>query len=324
MEEPAEPCPEEEEALVLGIADFSWHGRILAQELYDPLALMAIPIGALLLVVGSSLAWSAHDVCRKLLVGRVRPVPLAFLLTVASAPLFAVWTAVDGLPAVQPGYWLPAGASVVLNVAANLMFFAALRSSALSVTIPLLSLTPVFTALLGIPMLGEVPTSVQGLGIGLVVAGAFALNLPEERPYWRWERGAALMTAVAFLWSLTVPLDKMAMMQASAPLHATVLCGGVAAGVFGVLIWQRRLGELAGLRGIRGVFALALVTAILALGLQLLAFQQVWVGLVETLKRGMGNLSAVVLGRALFGEPVTLRKILAVGLMAAGVALILI
>lgn len=285
---------------------------------------MAVPIGALLLVVGSSLAWSAHDVTRKSLVGRVRPVPLAFLLTAASAPLFAVWTAIDGFPSVQPGYWLPAGASVLLNIAANLMFFAALRSSDLSVTIPLLSLTPVFTALLGIPMLGEVPTLPQWIGIGLVVAGAFALNLPGERPYFRWQRGAALMIAVAFLWSLTVPLDKLAMPGASAPFHATVLCGGVAAGVLIVLVWQRRLGELAGLREVRGVFALALVTAILALGLQLLAMQQVWVGLVETLKRGMGNVSAVVFGRAVFGERVTLRKLLAVGLMAAGVALILI
>ncbi|MFL6289448.1 MAG: EamA family transporter [Thermoanaerobaculia bacterium] len=285
---------------------------------------MAIPGGALLLVVGSSLAWSAHDVSRKFLVGRVRPVPLAFLLTAAAAPLFAVWTVFDGMPEIQPGYALPAVASVLLNIAANLMFFAALRTSALSIIIPLLSLTPVFTALLGIPMLGEVPAPLQWLGIVLVVAGAFALNLPEGKAAWRWEPGAALMTAVALLWSLTVPLDKMAMARASAPFHATVLCAGVAAGVFVVLVWQRRLGELAGLRHVRGAFALALVTSLLALGLQLLAIQQVWVGLMETLKRGIGNVSAVILGRAVFGEPVTLRKLLAGALMAAGVGLILI
>ena len=128
------------------------------------------------------------------------------------------------------------------------------------------------------------------------------------------------MTAVALLWSLTVPLDKMAMARASAPFHATVLCGGRGgrrrsrcwSGSGGWASWPT-------LRQVRGVFALALVTSILALGLQLLAMQQVWVGLVETLKRGLGNVSAVVLGRAIFGEPVTLRKLLAVGLMAAGV-----
>jgi multidrug transporter EmrE-like cation transporter len=44
---------------------------------------------------------------------------------------------------------------------------------------------------------------------------------------------------------------------------------------------------------------------------------------VETLKRGIGNFSALILGRTLFGEAVTPRKLLAVGLMIAGVALIL-
>lgn len=293
---------------------------------------MAIPIGALLLVVGSSLAWSTHDVSRKFLVDRIRPVPLAFLLTAAAAPLFAIWTLLDGLPELMPGYAAPAVLSVVLNVFANLMFFAALRISPLSVTIPLLSLTPVFMALLGIPMLGEIPSLVQVLGILLVVAGAFGLNLRTEEGIslrvllrsWARERGAALMLVVSLLWSLAVPLDKIATARASAPFHATVLCAGVAAGVLLVLVFQRRLGELANIRHVRAVFALALITAILALGLQLFAIQQVWVGLMETLKRGMGNVSAVVLGRFMFDEPVSLGKLLAVGLMAVGVGMILI
>lgn len=258
--------------------------------------------------------------------------PLAFLLTAAAAPLFALWTLADGPPELKPGYVAPAVLSVVLNVFANLMFFAALRISPLSVTIPLLSFTPVFTALLGIPMLGEIPSWIQGLGILLVVAGAFGLNLRRDegisprillRSSVR-ERGAALMLAVSLLWSLTVPLDKMATARASAPFHGTVLCAGVAAGVLLMLVFQRRLEELAHIRHLPGVFVLALITAILALGLQLLAIQQVWVGLMETLKRGIGNVSAVVLGRFMFGEPVSLGKLAAVGLMAVGVGLILI
>lgn len=269
---------------------------------------------------------------RKFLVGRIRPVPLALLLTAASAPLFALWTLIDGPPKLQPGYAAPAILSVVLNIFANLMFFAALRISPLSVTIPLLSFTPVFTAFLGIPLLGEVPSAIQSLGILLVVAGAFGLNLRSDQGMsprsllrsWVRERGAALMLTVSLLWSLAVPLDKMATARASAPFHATVLCAGVAAGVLVVVVYQRRLGELANLRHVRGVFVLALVTAIVALGLQLLAIQQIWVGFLETLKRGMGNVSAVVLGRLLFGEPVSLGKLAAVAVMAVGVGLILI
>lgn len=280
----------------------------------------------------TSLAWSGFDVCRKLLVGRVKPVPLVFLLTAASVPLFGLWAGVEGMPEVKAGYALPAFLSVVLNVAANLLFFVSLRTSPLSVTIPLLSFTPVFTTLLAIPLLGEVPAPVQVAGILLVVAGAFVLNLAAEERIslaalwrsWRRERGAAEMILVAFLWSLTVPLDKMAAERSSGPFHGMVLCAGVAAGVFLVLLFQRRLGELGEARGVLGILALALVISTVALGLQLLAIQQVLVGFVETLKRGIGNVMAVIFGRALFGEEVTLRKLLAVGLMAAGVALILV
>lgn len=285
---------------------------------------MPIPLPALLLVIGSSLAWSGFDVCRKVLADRVRPAPLGLLLAAGAVPLFAAWTAMDGMPAIQRGYLLPALASVGLNIAANLLFFSALRNSQLSVTIPLLSLTPVFTALLAIPLLGEVPTLRQWFGILLVVAGAFVLNLPEGGgslpPA---ARGAGLMVLVALLWSLTGPFDKMATAKASGPFHATVLCAGVALGIAVVLAGQGRLRELADVRAAGWIFILAVLISIAALGLQLLAMQKVWVGLVETLKRGIGNLSALLLGRALFGEAVTPRKLLAVGLMIAGVALIL-
>ena len=292
---------------------------------------MPIPLPALLLVIGSSLAWSGFDVCRKVLADRVRPAPLGFLLAAGAVPLFAVWTAVDGMPAIQPGYLPPAAASVALNIAANLLFFAALRNSQLSVTIPLLSLTPVFTALLAIPMLGEIPALRQWLGILLVVAGAFVLNLPADGSMspaamaraWIGERGAGLMVLVALFWSLTGPFDKMATAKTSGPFHATVLCTGVALGIAAVLAVQRRLRELSDVRAAGWIFVLAVLISIAALGLQLLAMLKVWVGLVETLKRGIGNLSALILGRTLFGEAVTPRKLLAVGLMIAGVALIL-
>jgi drug/metabolite transporter (DMT)-like permease len=288
---------------------------------------MSISLSALLIVLAASLAWGGVDTARKMLSGRLRPVPLIFLLTAAAVPFFAVWLAVDGMPEVAPGYWVPALGSLALNVGANLAFIHALRLSPLSVTVPLLSLTPVFTALLAMPMLGERPSALQGLGILLVVAGAFALHLPERLPagagFQRVERGAVWMVGVALAWSLTVPLDKLSVERASAAFHAVVLCSGVGLAVFLILAGQRRVRELAAVRQLPGAFVLALGASVVALGLQLVAIQLVWVGLVETVKRGIGNLMALFMGRLLFGEPVTVRKLVAVALMAAGVALVL-
>jgi drug/metabolite transporter (DMT)-like permease len=292
---------------------------------------VSISLGALLLVVACSLAWGGCDLSSKFLAGKIRPMPLVGLLTAAAVPIFLVWLLIDGVPEVRSSYWMPALASVAFNVGANLAFFVALRSAALSITIPLLSLTPVFTTLLAIPLLGQEPTWLQGLGILLVVAGVFSLHLSAEGPLspagvwrsWRGDRSALWMVLATLFWSLTVPLDKMAMEQASGPLHGLVLNVGAAAAVVLVLAAQRRLGELADVRNAPLVFLLGVLASAVALALQLIAIQTVWVGLVETLMRSINSGMAVVFGRLVFGEAITARKVGAVGLVVVGVALIL-
>jgi uncharacterized membrane protein len=293
---------------------------------------MSAPVGALLIVLGSSLAWGGLDALRKVLVARVAPLALICLITTASVPLFGLWLAVSGVPSLRPGYFLPALTSVALNVGANLAYVVAVRRGALSATVPLLSLTPAFTTLLAIPLLGERPTAVQALGILLVVAGAFGLNARADGRIspavavrgWRSRPAALWMVAVAFLWALAVPLDKLSVERASGPFHGLVLNAGVAACTFVALTATRRLPELRQVRRVLGPFIASLFVGALGLGLQLLAIQLIWVGLVETLKRGIGNVMALLFGRFLFAEPFTARKLAAVALMAAGVALVLL
>ncbi|HYU34608.1 MAG TPA: DMT family transporter [Thermoanaerobaculia bacterium] len=291
-----------------------------------------------LLVLAASVSSSGFDLFRKVLVKHLAPVPMVFLLATASVPLFGA-AVLFGKPApVDPSYWLPALGSVALNVVANLTFLEAVRISPLSVTVPLLSLTPVFTALLGFALLGERPAPLALAGIALVVVGAFWLNLGmtagsgedtggEPRSLARSflsQPGAWLMAGTALLLSLTIPLDKLAVRRASPPFHGLVLTAGIALGALAVLIVQKRWRELAGLRRGWLPFVLALASSTLALGFQLVALKYVLVSLIETLKRGIGNLLAVILGRAVFGETVTPGKLAAALLMAAGVALILL
>jgi drug/metabolite transporter (DMT)-like permease len=287
---------------------------------------------ALGLVLACSFAWSGLDLARKLLADRMRPVPLLFLLTVGPLPIFLAWVGLEGAVAIAPGYWLPGLVSVAVNVLANALFLASVRASPLSLTIPLLSLTPVFASLVAVPLLGEYPTPRQGLGIAVAVAGALLLNLGQgDRTslagMWgafRRERGSVLMAAVALLWSLTPPLDKLAIEHSGVPVHGLVLNLGVALAMLAQLVGQRRLGELRAVRGALLPYAAAVLASAAALGLQLLAIRVVLVGIVETIKRGVGCLMAVLLGRTVLGEPLTPFKLAAIALMAAGVALILV
>lgn len=296
---------------------------------------MSIPLYALLLVAVSSLGWSGFDLLRKLLVREVPAVPLVFLLTAGSAPLFAAWMLVDGVSRPAPGYLWPALGSVLLNLVANLLYLEGMRIAPFSVTVPLLSLTPAFAALLAIPLLGELPDLKDAAGILLVIAGAIWLNRPPRGrggddppagggPGAREKiRGASLVALTALLWSMTIPLDKLAVERATAPLHGVVLTAGVALGILAVLLFQGRLADLAYVRRVPWLLPVALVVSSAALAFQFLAFPLMLVGQIETTKRGIGNFMALVSGRIFFGEAVTLPKVLAVLLMAVGVGMIL-
>lgn len=289
---------------------------------------MSTPLIPLLLVVASSLGWAGFDLLRKLLLKEVPPVGLLFLLAAGSGALFAVWTVVDGAFRPGPGYWLPALTAVLLNIAANLLLLQGMRIAPLSVTVPLLSLTPAFATLLAIPLLGERPTGRGALGILMVIAGAVWLHWqPREKPAHPADtgalKGALMVAATALCWSMTIPLDKMAVERAPAQFHGFFLNLGVAAGVLVVLLMQGRLGEVGKVRAVPGLLALALVVSSAALALQLLALPHVYVGTVETLKRGIGNVMALLSGGIFFSETVTVRRVLAVVLMAVGVGLIL-
>ena len=56
--------------------------------------------------------------------------------------------------------------------------------------------------------------------------------------------------------------------------------------------------------------------------LQLMAFDMTQVSLVDTIKRAVGLISAVVLGRLLFKEAITTRAVIAIALMGLGSGLL--
>jgi len=280
----------------------------------------------LLLVIASSLGWAGFDLLRKLLVRDIAPVALVFLLTAGSAPLFVAWALASGAAPPAAGYWSPALGSVLLNLFANIFLLEGMRIVPLSVSVPLLSLTPVFAALLAIPLLGEVPAPADALGILLVIVGAIWLHWqPRVADFERRRmlKGTFLVALTSLFWAMTVPLDKLALARAAAPVHGAVLNAGVAAGVLLVLLARRRLGGLVEMRRAPGLLALSVIVSCLALGLQLLALPLVFVGTIETLKRGIGNFMALVSGWIFFREAMTLSKVLALILIAVGIGLLL-
>jgi drug/metabolite transporter (DMT)-like permease len=280
-----------------------------------------------LYMVLSSLAFAGLDLVRKLLAGRIDALALVLFMSLGAVPLLGILLALNGVGPLSRSYLLPGLSALVLNFLASLGFIYSVKLSPLSRTIPLLSLTPAFTALTAIPLLGEYPDRRQMAGIVLVVCGAIALNARGPltgvvRGFFQ-EKGAPLMTAVAMMWAISGPLDKRAIAHASVYFHATVMSFGVGVGALAVLFWQERLGVLRRSRGEAKLLFAAMVAITLALTFQLLAIRGVFVSLVEAFKRAVGSVMAVILGRLVFRESVGAREWIAVLVMTAGVFLIL-
>lgn len=277
---------------------------------------------ALLPVLAAAAAWATLDALRKRLASRIAAVPLTWLLSVGALPVFGAWAAVTGGGWPAGGYWLPAALTFVGSVAATVLMLRALAIADLSVAIPMLSLTPVFSALVGWALLDERPGPSAGLGILLVVAGAFVLQRPPPGAPRRIDVGALMMAGVALLWSGTAVLDKVAIQHAPVPVHAALQVAASALALGGFLAVRGRLREVVPPAGQRVAAVAAVLVFGVALGSQLVAVSGAPVSLVETVKRAVGLASAVVVGRLVFDEPLTAWRVVGVLMMGAGAVVV--
>jgi drug/metabolite transporter (DMT)-like permease len=231
------------------------------------------------------------------------------------------------------GYYLMFGVgSVLLNIVANFLFLRSVQISPLSLTTPYLSFTPVFSAIVAYFTLGETPTGWGIAGIVTVCIGAFFLNpgnkdegvLAPLKAIWK-ERGSLYMLIVAFIWSVTPVIDKEAADVTSPMWHTLFLAIGV-----GIAFIAYRLFKDGGTEELRdelsntrfwvaacGLFSVG------AMAMQLGSYVFVKIAYVETIKRAIGVLSAILAGWILFKEKDITRRLVGAVVMIAGVAMVL-
>lgn len=270
------------------------------------------------------------DFTRKKAAGLCSPAMLTAIVFTGVAPLYWVLTILTNGWVLAPGYWLPGLGNALANVLANICFIYSVAVSPLSKTIPLLSLTPALTAFAGALFLHETLSLQQWGGIACVVSGILLLYAPggnvlrlrEIIANLRQEAGARTMALTALFWTIAPVLDRVALR------HTTVALDGAihfTAGACMLWLWiySRRKFEPPQKHSWRIIGALILCYA-LAMGTQMLALKLVYVGAIESVKRVMAQISALVLGRVAFSEPLTLNKVFSAGLMCCGVPMIIL
>ena len=141
-----------------------------------------------------------------------------------SLPLLGFFLCLHGLPSLTPSFWFVSLGMVPLELTAFLLYLRSIRISPLSLTIPFLALTPVFTIVTSRILLKERVSMMGSFGIFAIVLGIYLLHVTDLkegilaplRALGR-ERGSQMMIASAFLYSITSNIGKRAI-QLSDPV----------------------------------------------------------------------------------------------------------
>jgi drug/metabolite transporter (DMT)-like permease len=137
-----------------------------------------------------------------------------------SAALLIAIAAVRGFPAVGPALYSAVIISGILNIVGLSLIFRAMESSDLSLSMPMLSFTPVFLIGTSYLLLHEVPTPAGVTGICIIVSGSYVLNISAEHEHFLdpvksmlRNRGSWYMLIVALLFAASINYDKIAMLN---------------------------------------------------------------------------------------------------------------
>jgi drug/metabolite transporter (DMT)-like permease len=156
--------------------------------------------------------------------------------TVGGILLFAV-SAFLGFPDRGPEFFPAVAITVFLNICGLSLIFKALSSSDLSLSVPMLSFTPVFLIGTSYVILHEAPSFFGFLGICIIVSGSYVLNisaghehvLDPIRSMMR-NRASWYMLLVAFLFAVSINFDKIALLNSDPffGMALTVMSIGIA------------------------------------------------------------------------------------------------
>ncbi len=147
---------------------------------------------------------------------------IAWIRLVLALPLLIISLFFIEIPQLDRTFWLATLIALPLEITAIVLYTKALKASPLTLTMPFLSLTPIFLIIVSYLILGERVSLQGGIGIFLIAVGSYILNIHTVwssliepiRAIFR-EKGSVMMIIVAFIFSFTSSLGKMAIEHSS-------------------------------------------------------------------------------------------------------------
>ncbi len=248
--------------------------------------------------------------------------PLAY-----SLPLFAAAVPFISIPPLDRVFAVYFLLSLPVNGLGFLLHMRAIQLSPLSLTLPYLAFTPVFIFLTGFLILGEAPNGWGIIGVCIITAGSYVLNIhPAEfsplaplRAFGR-EPGAVLMLFVALIYGFGAVAGKKAILHSSVMFFSVLffLCLS-SLFVTGALLFKKTDLQRLGRMPVNGLVAGGLLFVhVICHGWAISMTKAVYMIAVKRISILFG----IIYGGLLFREEHMAYRLLGSGLMVGGAILV--
>ncbi len=232
------------------------------------------------------------------------------------------------LPDLPLDFWLWMAILVPAEIAAMYLYMKAIRDYPLSLTVPYLSFTPVFAILTAWLFLGEEISLSGFMGIFLIIAGAWLLNVPETgkislrrilEPFKAIVKnaGSRFMLLAAIIYSFTASGGKLVLAYMPAEQFGSFYFASV--GIAAILLFGKSSVPVIR-QNLLPSFIVAALMAVMVY-LHFLALEQVEVAYMISVKR-TSLLFGIIFGVLFFKERHLAMHLFAASLMLAGVFVI--
>ncbi len=281
----------------------------------------------------SGLFWSFFDLTRKLCLKKISSEFLLLIFSFCQIIIFGVWCLFQ-FPTLLINDYIWFGSFLLLiNVISAVVFLKSLDLSEISMTLPLLSFSPLFSAFFSFYLLSEKITSYQYLGVFLIIFGTmtlytksfkltdffFSLNLIFS------EKGARYMLFVSLIWSVTPIFDKLCFKYASFNIHGLIQALGMY--ILLLIYVFKRQQNLLNIRLLKDnfkLFSFTMFVGSVATILQFIAISISLVPIMESIKRAVGQIGAVFYGKYIFSEVINFKKIFGILIITFGTFFVLL
>lgn len=270
---------------------------------------------------------SLKDLSGKFGLGQLNEFFIAWAMSAFALPILLPILLVTGIPELDGTFWKAIIAGGILNAVTLVLYMRAIRISDLSVTIPMITFTPMFLLLTSPIMLGEYPSASGVAGVFMIVAGSYLLNIGVRgkgiwEPFKRLveDPGPRLMLFVAFIWSFTSNIDKIGVQHSSPIFWSVAMTGFLTVALFPIMLRFSDHSRESIVSQAKPLIALGVFNA-LTFVTQMIAINYIFVAYVISIKRGSAILS-VFWGYFFFNEKGLRSRLIGVLIMVAGVFMI--